>query len=102
LSLTLHLTNNKGATAEEKAKVTPPPKPGEELLWTPARYTQAKPTDAYGTIEFQGGPHPSKAQVSSRLPFSLPFVFCWVNRKIERAEYHIGECMRASPHCFAI
>ncbi|RVE51394.1 hypothetical protein evm_003949 [Chilo suppressalis] len=30
--------------------------------WVPARHTQAAPTDAYGTVEFQGGPHPTKAQ----------------------------------------
>ncbi|CAK1584263.1 unnamed protein product [Parnassius mnemosyne] len=30
--------------------------------WVPARHTQPAPTDAYGTIEFQGGPHPTKAQ----------------------------------------
>ncbi|XP_028025210.1 transient receptor potential cation channel trpm isoform X2 [Bombyx mandarina] len=34
--------------------------PGE--AWVPARHTQAGPTDAYGTVEFQGGPHPTKAQ----------------------------------------
>lgn len=32
-------------------------------IWSPAKYTMAYPTDAYGTIEFQGGPHPTKAQV---------------------------------------
>ncbi|KAK7010748.1 transient receptor potential cation channel subfamily M member 1 [Biomphalaria glabrata] len=30
--------------------------------WHPLKHTEPKPTDAYGTIEFQGGPHPSKAQ----------------------------------------
>lgn len=35
----------------------------EQQQWTPSRNTQPSPTDAYGTIEFQGGPHPSKAQV---------------------------------------
>ncbi|CAG9564216.1 unnamed protein product [Danaus chrysippus] len=34
--------------------------PGE--AWVPQRHTQAGPTDAYGTVEFQGGPHPTKAQ----------------------------------------
>ncbi|XP_050352559.1 transient receptor potential cation channel trpm isoform X3 [Nymphalis io] len=34
--------------------------PGD--AWVPTRHTQAAPTDAYGTIEFQGGPHPTKAQ----------------------------------------
>lgn len=32
-------------------------------VWSPAKHTLPSPTDAYGTIEFQGGPHPSKAQV---------------------------------------
>jgi transient receptor potential cation channel subfamily M protein 3 len=31
-------------------------------IWYPSRCTVASPTDAYGTLEFQGGPHPSKAQ----------------------------------------
>jgi len=34
----------------------------EQQQWTPSRHTQSSPTDAYGTIEFQGGPHPNKAQ----------------------------------------
>lgn len=37
--------------------------------WSVSRHTVASPTDAYGTIEFQGGPHPTKAQVSSLSPF---------------------------------
>ncbi|XP_063918520.1 transient receptor potential cation channel trpm isoform X4 [Zophobas morio] len=31
-------------------------------IWFPSRCTVASPTDAYGILEFQGGPHPSKAQ----------------------------------------
>ncbi|XP_073999416.1 transient receptor potential cation channel, subfamily M isoform X2 [Rhodnius prolixus] len=31
-------------------------------IWIPSRHTLPSATDAYGTIEFQGGPHPSKAQ----------------------------------------
>ncbi|KAJ1521079.1 hypothetical protein ONE63_002785 [Megalurothrips usitatus] len=31
-------------------------------LWTAARCTVTSPTDAYGTVEFQGGPHSVKAQ----------------------------------------
>lgn len=34
----------------------------ENEVWLPAKHTIPSPTDAYGTIEFQGGPHPSKAQ----------------------------------------
>ncbi|XP_044264338.1 transient receptor potential cation channel trpm isoform X2 [Tribolium madens] len=39
---------------------TVPPLAGE--IWFPSRCTTALPTDAYGILEFQGGPHPSKAQ----------------------------------------
>lgn len=35
--------------------------PGD--LWMPHKHTRPQPTDAYGTIEFQGGAHPTKAQV---------------------------------------
>ena len=35
----------------------------ERELWTPGKNTRSYPTDAYGTIEFQGLPHPTKAQV---------------------------------------
>ncbi len=30
--------------------------------WTPQKCTRSAATDAYGTIEFQGGAHPTKAQ----------------------------------------
>lgn len=33
-------------------------------LWQPNKHTRPHPTDAYGTIEFQGSAHPTKAQVS--------------------------------------
>ncbi|KAJ8980323.1 hypothetical protein NQ317_008031 [Molorchus minor] len=36
------------------------PSPGE--IWYPSKCTIAFPSDAYGVLEFQGGPHPSKAQ----------------------------------------
>lgn len=35
--------------------------------WHPNKHTRPHPTDAYGTIEFQGGPHPTKAQVSRKI-----------------------------------
>lgn len=38
----------------------------ERDQWGPGKNTRPSPTDAYGTIEFQGGPHsthPTKAQV---------------------------------------
>ncbi|XP_058178752.1 transient receptor potential cation channel trpm [Anopheles ziemanni] len=31
-------------------------------VWLPQKHTRAQSTDAYGTIEFQGGAHPTKAQ----------------------------------------
>lgn len=34
--------------------------PGE--IWAPAYHTTSSPTDAFGTIDFLGGPHPNKAQ----------------------------------------
>ncbi len=40
-----------------------------EDKWNVGYHTELQPTDAYGTIEFQGGPHPTKAQV--RLSLSL-------------------------------
>ncbi|XP_055889921.1 transient receptor potential cation channel subfamily M member 3-like isoform X5 [Biomphalaria glabrata] len=36
--------------------------PGQIEKWHPYKHTEQRVTDAYGTIEFQGGPHPSKAQ----------------------------------------
>ncbi|KAL4704284.1 hypothetical protein ACJJTC_016302 [Scirpophaga incertulas] len=49
LSRTAHGANIASATVAGEA-------------WVPARHTQTAPTDAYGTVEFQGGPHPTKAQ----------------------------------------
>ncbi|XP_033210686.1 transient receptor potential cation channel trpm [Belonocnema kinseyi] len=34
----------------------------EREFWAPGKNTRSSPTDAYGTIEFQGLPHPTKAQ----------------------------------------
>ena len=31
-------------------------------VWSPTKHTISSPTDAYGTIDFLGGPHPNKAQ----------------------------------------
>lgn len=39
-----------------------PGSPGD--LWLPNKHTRPHATDAYGTIEFQGGAHPTKAQVN--------------------------------------
>lgn len=38
-----------------------PGSPGD--IWISQKHTRSHPTDAYGTIEFQGGTHPTKAQV---------------------------------------
>lgn len=35
--------------------------------WLPNKHTRPNPTDAYGTIEFQGSAHPTKAQVRTIL-----------------------------------
>lgn len=55
------LTHHRGTGAKLQAPF--------EAQWLPSKHTVAVPTDAHGTIEFQGGPHPSKAQVS--FPFHL-------------------------------
>ncbi|KAI8499346.1 Transient receptor putative cation channel sub M member 3, partial [Branchiostoma belcheri] len=34
----------------------------EEVRWTPAAHTEESPSDAFGTLEFQGAGHTSKAQ----------------------------------------
>nr|XP_022329694.1 transient receptor potential cation channel subfamily M member 1-like isoform X4 [Crassostrea virginica] len=44
-------------TAEVKSDTTVPIE-----RWHPYTHTETRPTDAYGTLEFQGAPHPSKAQ----------------------------------------
>ncbi|XP_046332894.2 transient receptor potential cation channel subfamily M member 3-like isoform X4 [Haliotis rufescens] len=36
--------------------------PKHDERWHPIKHSEPRPTDAYGTIEFQGAPHPSKAQ----------------------------------------
>ena len=43
--------------------LTDMPYMGPDDHWTVDKYTDTAPTDAYGTIEFQGGAHPNKAQV---------------------------------------
>ncbi len=42
-----------------------PPAPAPEH-WNPAKHTLARPTDAYGCIDFRGGTQTNKAQVSSQ------------------------------------
>ena len=33
---------------------------GVAASWNPSKHTASLPTDAYGSIDFQGGPHPHK------------------------------------------
>ncbi|CAH1123867.1 unnamed protein product [Ceutorhynchus assimilis] len=51
-----------GRTLEQHKFLTDPNPMAPGEIWYPSRCTVAHPTDAYGTLEFQGGPHPSKAQ----------------------------------------
>ncbi|VDP67740.1 unnamed protein product [Schistosoma mattheei] len=39
-------------------------KPTNNERWHVKTHTQEMQTNAYGTVEFQGGPHPTKARVS--------------------------------------
>lgn len=57
-----------------QSRITHPVVPGVEIgspgdIWIAHKHTRPHPTDAYGTIEFQGGAHPTKAQVR-------PFIYC--------------------------
>ncbi|XP_063703057.1 transient receptor potential cation channel trpm isoform X3 [Culicoides brevitarsis] len=50
-----------------QSRITHPVVPGVEIgspgdIWIAHKHTRPHPTDAYGTIEFQGGAHPTKAQ----------------------------------------
>lgn len=56
LSLTFHCGGGSGSVQLN------PDNPNE--VWSSLKHTVLSPTDAYGTIEFQGGPHPTKAQVN--------------------------------------
>ncbi|KAK9872340.1 hypothetical protein WA026_017799, partial [Henosepilachna vigintioctopunctata] len=53
-------------TLEQHKFITEASEKIQTEIWLPSKCTSAFPTDAYGTVEFQGGPHPSKAQVSTR------------------------------------
>ncbi|BES91248.1 Transient receptor potential cation channel [Nesidiocoris tenuis] len=59
LSRTFHCGAGSATVPSQAHSSTEKPPPD---VWIPARHTIPSPTDAYGTIEFQGGPHPSKAQ----------------------------------------
>ena len=54
-----------GRLAEEHLLIPPATaevRSGPQPSWNPAKHTKAIPTDAYGSIDFQGGAHPHKAQ----------------------------------------
>ncbi|XP_012280563.1 transient receptor potential cation channel trpm isoform X2 [Orussus abietinus] len=55
-------THHCGTGADVQSYSTLINKEEEREQWTPGKNTRPFPTDAYGTIEFQGGPHPTKAQ----------------------------------------
>lgn len=55
--MTFHCGGGSGSV-----QLVDPENPNE--VWSSLKHTVLSPTDAYGTIEFQGGPHPTKAQVS--------------------------------------
>lgn len=66
-------------------RMTHPVVPGIEIgilgdVWHSQKHTRAHPTDAYGTIEFQGSAHPTKAQVHEHWhnKFKTNWKFCFI------------------------
>nr|XP_031831951.1 transient receptor potential cation channel trpm isoform X6 [Nomia melanderi] len=55
-------THHCGTGADIKSYTASNTKEKDREQWSPSKNTRSLPTDAYGTIEFQGGPHPTKAQ----------------------------------------
>ncbi|XP_014228067.1 transient receptor potential cation channel trpm isoform X2 [Trichogramma pretiosum] len=55
-------THHCGTGADIQSYATGAAAEAEREEWTPGKNTKPLPTDAYGTIEFQGLPHPTKAQ----------------------------------------
>ncbi|KAK0173426.1 hypothetical protein PV328_006622 [Microctonus aethiopoides] len=55
-------THHCGTGADVQNYATPGAAEIEREQWSPGKNTRPSPTDSYGTIEFQGGPHPTKAQ----------------------------------------
>ena len=47
--------------------------------WSISKHTQLSPTDAFGTIEFQGGGHSNKAMVNTHPDYKprLPSLHAW-------------------------
>lgn len=44
--------------------------------WSISKHTQLSPTDAFGTIEFQGGGHSNKAMVTAKLQSPISRFLC--------------------------
>ncbi|XP_020300486.1 transient receptor potential cation channel trpm isoform X4 [Pseudomyrmex gracilis] len=55
-------THHCGTGADVQSYTDIKEKEKDREQWSPGKNTRPFPTDAYGTIEFQGGPHPTKAQ----------------------------------------
>ncbi|XP_044016610.1 transient receptor potential cation channel trpm isoform X3 [Aphidius gifuensis] len=55
-------THHCGTGADVQSYATGSEAEAEREQWSPGKNTRSSPTDAFGTIEFQGGPHPNKAQ----------------------------------------
>ncbi|XP_043250492.1 transient receptor potential cation channel trpm isoform X3 [Colletes gigas] len=55
-------THHCGTGADVQSYTASNTKEKDREQWSPGKNTRPFPTDAYGTIEFQGGPHPTKAQ----------------------------------------
>ncbi|XP_076249025.1 transient receptor potential cation channel, subfamily M [Calliopsis andreniformis] len=55
-------THHCGTGADVQSYTASNTKEKDREQWSPGKNTRPYPTDAYGTIEFQGGPHPTKAQ----------------------------------------
>ncbi|XP_063995488.1 transient receptor potential cation channel trpm isoform X2 [Diachasmimorpha longicaudata] len=55
-------THHCGTGADVQNFATGTAAEAEREQWSPGKNTKPAPTDAYGTVEFQGGPHPTKAQ----------------------------------------
>ncbi|XP_036140909.1 transient receptor potential cation channel trpm isoform X3 [Monomorium pharaonis] len=55
-------THHCGTGADVQSYILSENREKDREQWSPGKNTHPFPTDAYGTIEFQGGPHPTKAQ----------------------------------------
>ncbi|KAB0358720.1 hypothetical protein FD755_019842, partial [Muntiacus reevesi] len=55
--------------------------------WSISKHTQLSPTDAFGTIEFQGGGHSNKAMVIRALSLTAQVLFQVLQRSGEELEW---------------